>query len=127
MIVKEVRSAHLEDKQNEVPTRKGGGVMSIDEQMIDSAVALTKSLTRAAENFVVSITLMRDEAIAMEADLNERKSKITREFDRLKEELLAKRQEHRQVEQSIGVLKRQLAELEAERQRLQAMFKRASA
>jgi hypothetical protein len=98
--------------------------MSDINQMIENATAYSKSLGKAVEDFVSALTSMRDQAVSMEEDLNERKLQISGELDRLTESLLAKRQEHRQVEASIRVLKERLAELEADRNKIKSMFTR---
>jgi hypothetical protein len=77
------------------------------EQMIEHATALSKTLPQMADQLIAALTAMKDERDAIEEDLNER------------------REEHRQVEASIAVARRELADIEAERKRIHAMFARA--
>src|SRR5690242_4594671 len=100
--------------------------MSNIEQMIENASALSKSLKQAADDFVAALTSMRNQAVSIEADLHERKIGISNEIDRLSVGLEGRRQEHRQVEQSIAGLRAQLASLQADfqadRNKIKAMF-----
>jgi hypothetical protein len=93
-----------EKSGDERQTRKPEASMSI-EQIIETATALKQSLPQMADQLISALTSMKDERDAIEEDLEKR------------------REEHQKVEASVAVARAQLADIEAERNRIHAMFR----
>jgi hypothetical protein len=75
------------------------------EQSIENATALTKSLPQMAYKLVATLLAMKDERDAIEEELNK------------------KREEHQKVEASVAAARAELRDIQAERDRIFAMFR----
>jgi hypothetical protein len=76
------------------------------EQAIENATTFSKAFPQMADQLVGALTEMKEERDAIEVDLEK------------------KREEHRQVEESIAAARRELADVQAQRNKILDMFTR---
>jgi hypothetical protein len=99
------REAHKFAVEERKPSGMSKSNMSM-EQMIENATALSKSLPQMADQLVTTLTAVKDERDAIEEDLNK------------------KREEYQEMEASLAAARRQLSDIQAERDRILGLFKR---